>query len=192
VRTTKNNHKQTHKQHNIITNTSTTINPMSKKHYNNKGRKTPVQKTKHQEISIKERITIVTTSKKSTPAEIQKNYPQYSESSIQKLINRAKTQSTKTRSGNTHGVPLADITNVINQPGRHTQEPKLTTAVRRHVISAITKDQASRRKHLKTHRKELQEKGICNISVDSIRQILYNAYYSFTQCNYKPKLTQEL
>jgi hypothetical protein len=80
---------------------------------------------------------------------------------------------------------------MVNAPGRHTQELKLTKTVHNQVIIALTKDRKSRRKHIETHHRELKAKSI-NILQDSIQQIIYNTGYSFTRCNYKPKLSYEL
>jgi hypothetical protein len=118
---------------------------MPKKPRNTKGRHPKPLKTDRKEIPDGVRQAIVNSSRTSTDEALQ--WPLYNllPNTIRKIRQRAKKRSEQTRNGNTRGIPLADITNVINAP-RGRPPTKLTIAVELQIIEKVTRNREERRK----------------------------------------------
>lgn len=162
---------------------------MSRNPRRTKGQKPRINKTDRKELSNGVRQAIVNTDGLTSSTEEAKKWDGVSDRLVRATRQRARKRAYRTINGSTKGKPLADITNVATAP-RGRPSIKLTEAVKVRIVSAIIQNRRSRRLHLLVHQKQFKAKGI-DISVDSIRQVMYEAGYSFSKTAMKPFLTDD-
>ena len=158
---------------------------MPKKPRNTKGRHPKPPKTDRKEIPDGVRQAIVNSSRSSAEEVLQ--WPSYNLKAvtIRRIRKRAKKRAKRTRNGNTRGIPLADITNVINAP-RGRPPIKLTVAVELQIIEKVTRNREERRKSALQHLSEMN----LDLSKDSFKKALYRHGYSLKKTLYKCELTE--
>jgi transposase len=157
---------------------------MPKKNRKTKGRHPKPPKTDRKEIPLGVRQSIVNSPRSSTDEALQWPGLNLTARTIRKIRQRAKDRAKTTRNGSTRGIPLADITNVVNAP-RGRPPIRLTLAVELQIIEKVTRNREERRKSALQHLSELK----LDLSEDSFKKALYRHRYSLKKTLYKCELT---
>jgi len=118
---------------------------MLKKNRKTKGRHLKPLKTDRKEIPLSVRQSIVNSPRSSTDEALQWPGLNLTTRTIRKIRQRAKDRAKTTRNSSTRGIPLADITNVVNAP-RGRPLIRLTLAVELQIIEKVTRNREERRK----------------------------------------------
>jgi hypothetical protein len=160
---------------------------MPRKPRYSKGRQPRKTKTSRREIPPGVRQAIVNSDRK--PDEEVQRWPDhnFTADAVRKLQKRARERAERTRSGNTRGRALADITNVANAP-RYIPPTVLTRELLVRIKEKITKNRKERRKSAKQHIKELGHP----CSESSFVKGCYELGYVYKKTTSKPVLTREI
>jgi hypothetical protein len=102
---------------------------------------------------------------------------------IYKIRQSAKDRAKTTRNSSTRGVPLADITNVVDAP-RGRPPIKLTLAIKLQIIEKVIRNREERRKSALQHLSKLK----LDLLEDSFKKALYRHRYSLKKTLYKCEL----
>ncbi|KAH8750252.1 hypothetical protein F5882DRAFT_445693 [Hyaloscypha sp. PMI_1271] len=162
------------------------------------GRNPREPKTSRKEGPVWQRSAIVNSTRSSKEeAEIWADPPvdsnavAYTESGIRKLRQRARKrwESTGTRNG-ARRAPLADISNVVNTPGRGAPT-KITPRIKKLLIAKVVESREERQKTAQQHCSEFKISHDMEISPESFTQVMYDNGYSRRGVAKKPKLTPD-